>query len=103
MDVVPILVGPTAVGKTALSLQLAKYIPIEIISADSRQVYRGLDLGTGKDLEEYGAIPFHLIDIINPGEEFSLFDFLEFYNSTLLDEVFFHPSPDQCDQLLHPE
>ncbi len=73
------VLGPTASGKTALAVRLARRIAGEIISADSRQVYRGMDLGTGKDLSEYGcngdAVPFHLIDICDPTEEFSVFAF----------------------------
>jgi len=60
--------GPTATGKTALAVALAEAFHGEIISVDSRQVYRGMDLGTGKDLEEYGAIPYHLIDVADPAE-----------------------------------
>ena len=74
-----VLLGPTASGKTGLAVRLARRIGGEILSADSRQVYRGMDLGTGKDLSEYGregeAVPVHLIDICDPGEEFSLFAF----------------------------
>lgn len=74
-----VLLGPTASGKTGLAVHLARRIGGEILSADSRQVYRGMDLGTGKDLSEYGregeAVPVHLIDICDPSEEFSLFDF----------------------------
>ncbi len=69
------IVGPTASGKTALAVQLANTYNGEIISADSRQVYRGLDIGSGKDLEEYGDIPYHLIDIVDPGYEFNVFEF----------------------------
>ncbi|NLC72102.1 MAG: tRNA (adenosine(37)-N6)-dimethylallyltransferase MiaA [Desulfuromonadaceae bacterium] len=69
------VLGPTASGKTRLGVELGRKLNGEIISADSRQVYRGMDIGTGKDLEEYGEIPFHLIDIVEPGEEFSLFEF----------------------------
>lgn len=58
--------GPTATGKTALAVKLAKCFDGEIISVDSRQVYRHMDLGTGKDLEEYGNVPYHLIDIADP-------------------------------------
>jgi tRNA dimethylallyltransferase len=70
-----VVLGPTASGKTRLGVQLAKALGGEVISADSRQVYRGMDIGTGKDLAEYGDIPHHLIDIVNPGDEFSLFQF----------------------------
>lgn len=72
---IPIIIGPTASGKTALAVKLAKEINGEIISADSRQVYRGMDIGTGKDLGEYGNIPYHLIDVVDAGEEFSVSDF----------------------------
>lgn len=73
------LIGPTASGKTRLGARLAKEFRGEIISADSRQVYRGLNLGAGKDLEEYVIdgvrIPHHLIDIVNLDEEFNVFAF----------------------------
>lgn len=69
------VLGPTASGKTRLAVQLAEKLGSEIISADSRQVYRGLDIGAGKDLAEYGETPYHLIDIVDPGYEFSVFDF----------------------------
>ena len=70
-----VVLGPTASGKTHLAVQAARQLNGEIISADSRQVYRGLDIGSGKDLDEYGATPYHLIDVVDPGYEFSLFDF----------------------------
>ncbi|HEY6838298.1 MAG TPA: tRNA (adenosine(37)-N6)-dimethylallyltransferase MiaA [Geobacteraceae bacterium] len=70
-----VVLGPTASGKTALGVAVATRVGGEIISVDSRQVFRGMDLGTGKDLHEYGNIPYHLIDIINPGAEFSVFEF----------------------------
>jgi tRNA dimethylallyltransferase len=70
-----VLLGPTASGKTHLAVQAARHFNGEIISADSRQVYRGLDIGSGKDLDEYGTTPYHLIDVADPGYEFSLFDF----------------------------
>lgn len=70
-----VILGPTASGKTRLGVLTARELGGEIISADSRQVYRGMDLGTGKDLAEYGEIPYHLIDIIDPGYEFSVFEF----------------------------
>ncbi|PLX92591.1 MAG: tRNA (adenosine(37)-N6)-dimethylallyltransferase MiaA [Desulfuromonas sp.] len=70
-----VILGATASGKTTLGVQIATQLDGEIISADSRQVFRGMDLGTGKDLEEYGEIPYHLIDILAAGAEFSVFDF----------------------------
>ena len=70
-----VVLGPTASGKTRLGVCLAKTLGGEVISADSRQVYRGMDIGTGKDLAEYGEIPHHLIDIVDPGHEFSVFEF----------------------------
>lgn len=73
------ILGPTATGKTSLAAALADAIGGEIISADSRQVYRGMDHGTGKDLDDYivnaNNIPYHLIDIADPGEEYNLFRF----------------------------
>jgi tRNA dimethylallyltransferase len=69
------VLGPTASGKTRLGAELARALCGEIISADSRQVYRGMDIGTGKDLHEYGGVPYHLIDIAPPGSEFNLFEF----------------------------
>lgn len=68
------ILGPTACGKTRLGVKLAEKYGGEIISADSRQVYRGLDLGSGKDLDEYGKIKYHLIDVADPREEFNLFE-----------------------------
>ncbi len=70
-----VILGPTASGKTAVAVQVAGVLDGEIISADSRQVYRGMDIGTGKDLEEYGTIPYHLINIVDPGYEFNVFEF----------------------------
>lgn len=69
------ILGPTATGKTRIAVQVASALRGEIISADSRQVYRRMNIGTGKDLEEYGEIPYHLIDIVEAGEEFSVFDY----------------------------
>ena len=70
-----VVLGATAVGKTAYAVKAALRHNGEIISADSRQVYRGLDIGTGKDLNEYGSVPYHLIDICPPEKEYNLFDF----------------------------
>jgi tRNA dimethylallyltransferase len=70
-----VILGSTATGKTRVGVQVARSLGGEIISADSRQVYQGMDIGTGKDLAEYGDIPYHLIDIRKPGEEFNVFEF----------------------------
>ena len=70
-----VILGATAGGKTGLAVQAARKFDAEIISADSRQVYRGMDLGTGKDLQEYGTVPYHLIDIVAPGSEYNVFRF----------------------------
>ncbi len=74
-----VILGPTATGKTKLAVQLAHKLSGEIISADSRQVYRGMDIGTGKDLNEYNfkgvSIPYHLIDIVAPIEEYNVAQF----------------------------
>lgn len=73
---VVVIVGPTASGKTALSVELAKAINGEVISGDSMQVYKGMDIGTAKiTKEEMAGIPHHLIDILEPNENFSAFDF----------------------------
>ncbi len=70
-----VLLGATATGKTALGVSLAREFSGEIVSADSRQVYKGLDIGSGKDLGEYGNVPYHLIDITDLSAEYSVFDF----------------------------
>lgn len=72
---VVIIMGPTASGKTNVAVQLAQEVHGEIISADSRQVFRDMDIGSGKDLDEYGSIKYHLINILNAGAEFSVSDF----------------------------
>ncbi|MDE6323024.1 MAG: tRNA (adenosine(37)-N6)-dimethylallyltransferase MiaA [Paramuribaculum sp.] len=71
-----VITGPTASGKTARAVDVAKAIDGEIISADSRQLYRGMDLGTGKDLDEYGPVPYHLIDICPAGYRYNLYEYL---------------------------
>ena len=75
-----VITGPTASVKTSKAVALAKAIDAEIISADSRQIYRGMNLGTGKDLEEYAGVPYHLIDICDAGYKYNLFEFLRDYN-----------------------
>lgn len=85
------ILGPTACGKTALAVAVADRIDGEIISADSRQVFRGMDIGTGKDLDEYNLnghqIPYHLIDIRDAGEEYNVYkfqnDFIAAFDSIL--------------------
>lgn len=85
------LLGPTASGKTPLAAALAGKLDAEIISGDSRQVYRRMDLGTGKDLADYSLngrqIPYHLIDIVEPGTKYNVFeyqrDFLKAYHEVL--------------------
>lgn len=73
---IAVITGPTATGKTALAVELAKEFSGEIISVDSRQVYRGMDIGSGKDLAEYGDVPYHLIDIADPAvDTYNLFEF----------------------------
>ena len=83
------ILGPTACGKTALAVSLAAKTGGEIISADSRQVYRGMDIGTGKDLSEYHVdgkqIPYHLIDIEESGQKYNLFRFQEDFNAAYED------------------
>ena len=81
-----ILTGPTAVGKTALSIALAKRIQGEIISADSMQVYRGMDIGSAKILpEEMDGVPHHLIDILDPREEFNVVVFQQKAREAMLE------------------
>lgn len=83
------ILGPTACGKTDLAAHLAYYIDGEIISADSRQVYRGMDIGTGKDLADYTVngrqIPYHLIDICDPGEKYNLFRYQQDFHKAYSD------------------
>ena len=85
MNFVTIL-GPTATGKTKLAAQLAFHFNGEIISADSRQVYRSMNIGTGKDYDDYfvkaGMIPYHLVDVCEPQDEFSVFDFQDLFYKT---------------------
>ena len=83
------VIGPTAVGKTAIGVRLADRFDGEIISADSRQVYKGLDIGSGKDLADYTLngkkIPYHLIDLCDLKREYNLFDFQEDFYKALAD------------------
>lgn len=70
------ITGPTATGKTQLGVSLAQALDGEIVSADSRQLYRGMDLGTGKDLQDYGEVPYHLIDIAPAGYKYNLYEYV---------------------------
>lgn len=80
---VPLIVitGPTASGKTARAVDLARMLDGEILSADSRQIYRDMDLGTGKDLDEYGEVPYHLINIEPAGYKYTLYEYLRDFDN----------------------
>ena len=87
-----VVLGPTASGKTRYAVSLARTLDAlagakvaEILSADSRQVYRGMDIGTGKDLDEYGEIPYHLIDIVPAGTRFDLFGWQQAFEAAFKD------------------
>ena len=73
------ILGPTSSGKTTLAARLAADIDAEIVSADSRQVYRDMDIGTGKDLADYTVdgreVPYHLINVVEPGAKYNLFQY----------------------------
>lgn len=84
-DKLYVITGPTASGKTSKAVALARAIGAEIISADSRQVYRGMDIGTGKDLEDYGDVPYHLIDICDAGYKYNLYQYLRDYRAAYND------------------
>ncbi len=79
------IVGPTASGKTKRAVDIARFLNGEIISADSRQIYRGMTIGTGKDLCEYGEIPYHLIDIVPAGTKYNLHRYLQDFHKALSD------------------
>ncbi|WP_159467372.1 tRNA (adenosine(37)-N6)-dimethylallyltransferase MiaA [Dyadobacter sp. 3J3] len=89
MNPLLIILGPTASGKTHLANQVASRINGEILSVDSRQVYRGMNIGTGKDLEEYVVddrqVPYHLIDILNAGEKYNVNLFQQDFQTSFLD------------------
>lgn len=76
-----VITGPTASGKTRRAVDVAKALGGEIVSADSRQIYRRMDIGTGKDLDEYGPVPYHLIDICEAGYKYNLYEYLRDYRS----------------------
>ena len=80
-----VITGPTASGKTRRAVEFARAVDGEIISADSRQIYRGMDIGTGKDIEEYGDVPVHLIDICPAGYKYNLYEFLRDFQKAKAD------------------
>lgn len=94
------IIGPTASGKTALAVEVARAMKGEILSADSRQVYRGMDIGTGKDIAEYGSggtrVPYHLIDIVDAGEKYNLFEFQRDFLAAYSDIVSSGALPVMC-------
>lgn len=100
-----VVLGPTASGKTALAVNLAYRSGGEILSADSRQVYRGMDIGSGKDLSEYTLsapdgrkveIPYHLIDVADAGEEYNLFRYQQAFDATYADICARQKTPVLC-------
>lgn len=80
-----VVTGPTASGKTGRAVDLAKALDGEILSADSRQIYRGMDIGTGKDLVEYDGVPYHLIDICPAGYKYNLYEYLRDFDNVYAD------------------
>ena len=95
-----VITGPTACGKTRIATKLAARIGGEILSADSRQVYRRMDIGTGKDLKDYEVdgkqIPYHLIDIAEPGERYNLYRYLQDFHKAYEDIVARGKQPILC-------
>jgi tRNA dimethylallyltransferase len=95
-----VILGPTASGKTRLAVHLAARLSGEIISADSRQVYRGMDIGTGKDLEEYELesekVPYHLINILDAGEKYNLNEFVNDFTDVHRQVTESHKVPIVC-------
>lgn len=80
-----VILGPTASGKTHKAVALAERVSGEIISADSRQIYKGMDIGTGKDLGEYKSVKYHLIDICPAGYKYNLYEYLRDCNKAVRD------------------
>ncbi|MCM1169073.1 MAG: tRNA (adenosine(37)-N6)-dimethylallyltransferase MiaA [Bacteroides sp.] len=100
-----VILGPTASGKTSLAVNLARRLDGEILSADSRQVYRGMDIGSGKDLNEYTlsdpdgsetVIPHHLIDVAEAGEEYNLFRYQQAFDAAYADICTRRKTPVLC-------
>ncbi len=95
-----VITGPTATGKTTLAARVAARCNGEVISADSRQVYRGMDIGSGKDIDDFVVdgklIPYHLIDIVDPGHEYNVFQFQKDFNKAYEDVVSRNIQPILC-------
>ncbi|MCQ2606110.1 MAG: tRNA (adenosine(37)-N6)-dimethylallyltransferase MiaA [Bacteroidales bacterium] len=100
LRILPIIIGPTATGKTRLAALAAAEINAEIICADSRQVYRDMNLGTGKDYDDYivegKQVPYHLMDIVDAGEKFNLFKFYDAFQHSYADIVSRGKNPMVC-------
>lgn len=96
----PVIIGPTATGKTRLAALVAAEIDAEIMCADSRQVYRNMNLGTGKDYDDYlvdgKPVPYHLMDIVDAGEKFNLFKFYDAFQVAYTDIVNRGKNPMVC-------
>ena len=94
------IVGPTACGKTSLAVRVADKLNGEIISGDSRQIYRGMTLGTGKDIEEYNIngrnIRFHLIDIVDPGVKYNIYNYQHDFSQAYEDIISRGKTPILC-------
>ena len=90
------ILGPTASGKTRYAVAMARELGGEILSGDSRQVYRGMDIGTGKDLAEYGDVPFHLIDIVEAGEKYNIYQYQHDFERAYRDIVSRGRAPILC-------
>lgn len=80
-----VITGPTASGKTSRAADCAMAFGGEIISADSRQLYTGMDIGTGKDIDDYGTVPYHMIDIVPAGYKYNLFEYLRDAQAAIAD------------------
>lgn len=94
------IIGPTASGKTSFAAHLAKQLNTEIISGDSRQLYKGMDIGTGKDLGDYIVdgfeVPYHLIDIRDAGDKYTLFDYQQDFHEAYNDVLSRQKTPILC-------
>ena len=97
MTKIIVITGPTAVGKTATALELAKNINGEIICCDSMQIYRGLDIGTAKPIkDERNKIPHHCVDIVDPSADFTVTDYIKYADKAIADIVARKKTPIIC-------